>query len=123
MIQKLKHLRSFVSLDDSGVVHKPFLASSESENSGSTFVTPQQRRRRPVHPHHRKDRKISAPPELQAHLGYQKPLRTINFPFIVPQSGSPNLDAPENSSATEVIINFPNSSKLGESRAFCLEFL
>jgi len=43
----------------------------ESEASGSARATPVQQRRRLVpakHPHHRRGRKVSAPPELQPHL-------------------------------------------------------
>ena len=93
---------------------------SESEHSGSTFVTPQQKRRRvpthaipAKHPHYRRNRKVSAPPELQAHLG-KKSVPTINF-TQASQKGSSNPDSCDTSSTTELIINLNNSNnKLGK---------
>ncbi|KAB7507334.1 hypothetical protein Anas_05058, partial [Armadillidium nasatum] len=86
---------------------------SESENSGSAFITPQQKRRRPVqYPHHRRNRKVSAPPELQAHLG-KKSIQNINLASLLSKGGSPNPDSVDNSSVTELIINLNNSNKIG----------
>ncbi|XP_076046380.1 proton channel OtopLc-like isoform X2 [Oratosquilla oratoria] len=76
---------------------------SESETSGTTLVTPVQSRRKAAHglpaQHpHRNRRKVSAPPELQAHLG----------PYTPPQLGGANHGAPNYGQlSTEYVISLP----------------
>ncbi|XP_068244155.1 proton channel OtopLc-like isoform X4 [Palaemon carinicauda] len=78
---------------------------SESEASGSALVTPKQQRRRvshglPSHPHRR--RKVSAPPELQAHLGGAAP----HFSGPSKSGGDTSSNHFEKSPSSEYILSF-----------------
>ncbi|XP_068244154.1 proton channel OtopLc-like isoform X3 [Palaemon carinicauda] len=77
----------------------------ESEASGSALVTPKQQRRRvshglPSHPHRR--RKVSAPPELQAHLGGAAP----HFSGPSKSGGDTSSNHFEKSPSSEYILSF-----------------
>jgi len=86
---------------------------SESEASGSARVTPVQQRRRQVpskHPH-RRGRKVSAPPELQPHLGpHPGHLNNKKIPGGAITDTAPNSSS---NSPQEYIINI-NSGNNGE---------
>ncbi|XP_064115664.1 proton channel OtopLc-like isoform X2 [Macrobrachium nipponense] len=87
---------------------------SESEASGSVLVTPKQQRRRvshglPSHPHRR--RKVSAPPELQAHLGGAAP----NFNGQAKSGGDAGTNHFEKTASSEYILSFiPGHHQLSE---------
>uniref|UniRef100_A0A6A7FUR1 Otopetrin-2 isoform X2 n=1 Tax=Hirondellea gigas TaxID=1518452 RepID=A0A6A7FUR1_9CRUS len=81
--------------------------NSESEASGSARVTPVQQRRRivPKHPH-RRGRKVSAPPELQPHLGPH----SVHQPKKHTQGGAITDTADSSSQQTEYIINISSGT-------------
>lgn len=79
----------------------------ESEASGSARVTPVQQRRRQVpnkHPH-RRGRKVSAPPELQPHLGPH----SVHQPKKHAQGGA-ITDTTDSSPHQEYVININSGS-------------
>lgn len=87
---------------------------SESEASGSALVTPVQSRRRPSHglpaqhPHRR--RKVSAPPELQPHLGGLVSLPVTHHHTNSQQNGGANPESAETGGQTEYIFSLTPSS-------------
>ena len=85
---------------------------SESEASGSARVTPVQQRRRQVpskHPH-RRGRKVSAPPELQPHLG-PHPAHNLKKHS---QGGAITDSADSSTSPQEYIISINSGNNNGE---------
>ncbi|XP_045136596.1 proton channel OtopLc-like isoform X2 [Portunus trituberculatus] len=97
-------------------------SESESEVSGSSaLVSPVQSRRRPAHglprqhPHSRV-RKVSAPPELQPHLGGTQPQHSNAHAHTTPGHGGTNPDHADRSSSSEFILSLPSQTQL--SRGF-----
>lgn len=89
---------------------------SESEVSGSSaLVSPVQSRRRPAHglprqhPHSRV-RKVSAPPELQPHLGGTPPQHNHAHAHTAQGPGGTNPDHADKSSNPEYILSLPSQT-------------